>query len=102
MSKQSTMDSLRKTGGQLLQVVNRYRSITFFVILASLYGFIIWRINILSTAPASETDIVAAKQSAAPSPKIDEASAAAIINLKDNSVRVQTLFDEARNNPFNE
>ncbi len=102
MSKQLTTDSLKKSASQFLRVVNRYRSIIFFLVLASLYGFIIWRINVLSTAPPSEADIKSAEQTAVPSPKIDAASARAINNLKDNSVRVQTLFEDARNNPFNE
>lgn len=102
MSKQITADNLKKSFARVLRAVNRYRGITFFFVLAILYGFIVWRINVLSTTPPSEADIKSAEQTAAPSPKIDEASARAINNLKDNSVRVQTLFEDARNNPFNE
>lgn len=102
MSNQITMDSLKEGSLSLLRVVNKYRGLIFFLILASLYGFIIWRINTLSNAPPSQSDIAAAKQNAAATPKLDEASARAINSLKDNSVRVQTLFESARNNPFNE
>lgn len=102
MTKQITTDSLKRPIMQMLRVVNRYRGITFFILLAILYGFIVWRINVLSTAPPSEADVKSAELTAAPSPKIDEASARAINNLKDNSVRVQALFEDARNNPFNE
>ncbi len=97
-----TSDDFKKPIMQLLRAMNTYRGLAFFLILASLYGFIVWRINVLSTAPPSQADIKLAEKSATTSPKIDEASARAINNLKDNSVRVQTLFEDARSNPFNE
>lgn len=102
MSKQITVDGLKTSSLKALRAANKYRGFIYFLVLSSLYGFIIWRINVLSTAPPSQADITAAEQSAAPSPKLDEASAEAINNLKDNSVRVQTLFESARNNPFDE
>lgn len=102
MSKQITVDDLKTSALKVLRAANKYRGFIYFLVLSSLYGFIIWRINVLSTAPPTQADIAAAEQSAAASPKLDEASAKAINNLKDNSVRVQTLFESARNNPFDE
>lgn len=102
MSTQITTDNLKGAALRLLRIANKYRGIIFFIVLSTLYGFIIWRINVLSTAPPTQADIKAAEESAAATPKLDEASAKAINNLKDNSVRVQTVFESARNNPFNE
>jgi len=102
MSTQITVDDLKSQLLKLLRTVNKYRGFIFFLVLSCLYGFIIWRINVLSTAPPSQADIQTAEKSAAATPKLDEASAAAINSLKDNSVRVQTLFESARNNPFDE
>lgn len=102
MSKQVTLDDIKTSLLKLLRATNKYRGLIFFLVLSSLYGFIIWRINVLSTAPPSKADIQTAEQSAAATPKLDQASAKAINNLKDNSVRVQTLFESARNNPFDE
>ena len=97
-----TVDDLKGSLLKLLRVANRYRGFIFFLVLSSLYGFIIWRINVLSTAQPRQADVASAEQSAAATPKLDEASANAINWLKDNSVRVQTLFESARNNPFKE
>jgi len=102
MSTKITVDDLKSQLLKLLRAVNTYRGFIFFLVLSCLYGFIIWRINVLSTAPPSQADIQTAEKSAAATPKLDEASAAAINSLKDNSVRVQTLFESARNNPFDE
>jgi len=102
MSTQITTDGLKTSSLRVLRAANKYRGFIFFLVLSSLYGFIIWRINVLSTAPPTQADIQTAEKSAAATPKLDEASAKAINSLKDNSVRVQTLFESARNNPFDE
>ncbi len=78
-----------------------YRSLLFFVILASLYGYIVWRINVLSNAPPSQTDLTSAQPNV-PQPKIPSATVKKLQGLQDNSVRVQALFNEARQNPFHE
>lgn len=85
--------------GAAAQKVGAYRAFIFFLAVASLYGFIVWRINVLSNTPAS-----AAGQTAntTAQPHIDPATVAKIQSLQDNSVNVQTLFDAARENPFQE
>lgn len=93
--------SLQKQLRQLLHFINTSRSLIFFVILTSLYGYIVWRINILSNAPPSQTDIDIAQQSV-PRPKISDSTIDKLTNLQDNSVRVKALFNEARQNPFQE
>lgn len=85
----------------LAQFVNRYKAIAFFLVITTLYGFIIWRINVLSTAPASQ-EAIAEVEKAATQPRINEATIKKMESLQDNSVRVQTLFNDARNNPFEE
>lgn len=102
MSAQISIDDLKTQLLKSLRVANKYRGFIFFLVLSSLYGFIIWRINVLSNAPPSQADIQKAEQSVSAAPRLDEASAKAITSLKDNSVRVQTLFESARNNPFDE
>lgn len=93
--------SVKKRILALLRFVNRYKAIMFFLLIAGLYGFILWRINNLSNIPASEAD-VAELQNAAKQPHIKPETITRLRSLQDNSVRVQTLFSETRNNPFNE
>lgn len=76
-----------------------YKAFIFFLVVAAFYGFIVWRINVFSNAPASASEENA--QTTA-QPRIDPETVAKIQNLQDNSVNVQSLFDAARQNPFQE
>jgi hypothetical protein len=82
-----------------LSKVNAYRVFIFFLFVAGVYGYIVWRINVFSSAPADPSQEAAqtAKQ-----PHIDAATVEKITSLQDHSVSVQSLFDNARQNPFSE
>jgi hypothetical protein len=101
MKKSSNIDlnDLPALGRKALATLNVYRVFIFFLSVATLYGYIVWRINTFSNAPASTSEETA--QTAA-QPHIDPATVQKIESLKDNSVNVQSLFDSARNNPFQE
>lgn len=79
--------------------LSAYRVFIFFLVVAGLYGYIIWRINVYSNAPPSTSEVTA--QTTA-QPHIDPGTIEKIQNLQDNSVSVQSLFDTARQNPFQE
>jgi len=84
---------------KVLQKANAYKVFAFFLVVAALYGYILWRINVYSNAPASESEKTA---QTTPQPHIDPDTVQKIQNLQDNSVNVQSLFDSARDNPFQE
>ena len=93
----------RDLKGQLQQVGKQamhYRVMIFVAVIALVYGYVAWRVNVLSTAEPTSTQV--ASQLNATSPKIDQATIDKIKQLQDNSVNVQALFDQARQNPFNE
>jgi hypothetical protein len=83
----------------VLRAVSAYKAFIFFLVVAAFYGFIVWRINTFSNTPASASE---ASAQAAAQPHIDPATVAKIQSLQDNSVNVQSLFDAARQNPFQE
>jgi hypothetical protein len=89
------------TGGfkKATRQFNAYKVFIFFLFVASIYGYILWRINVYSNAPADPTQEAA---QAAKQPHIDAATVEKIQSLQDHSVSVQSLFDNARQNPFNE
>jgi hypothetical protein len=89
------MTRLRAAG----RTIGSYKAFIFFLIVAALYSFIVWRINVFSNTPASTSE---ASAQAAAQPHIDPATVAKIQSLQDNSVNVQSLFDAARQNPFQE
>lgn len=93
--------TLSKTIQKWFLVLHKYRGFIFFLLLTSLYGFIVWRINILSTAPPSTIDVAKAQQSVS-SPRIPDSTVQTLQGLQDNSVRVQAIFNDARQNPFQE
>lgn len=85
--------------GGVFRKLSGYKVIIFFLFAASLYTFIVWRINVFSNAPASASE---ASSQAVAQPHIDQGTVQKILSLQDNSVNVQSLFDEARQNPFQE
>jgi hypothetical protein len=75
----------------------RYAIILFVVFLAVVYGALLYRVNTLSSAEPTEEAVAKAS-----TPRIDPDIVNKLLDLRDNSVQVKTLFDEARNNPFQE
>lgn len=85
--------------GGLLKRVRGYAAFIFFLAVAALYGFIIWRINVYSNAPASQSEV---SSQVASQPHIDPKVVKQMQELQNNSVNVQALFNQARQNPFQE
>lgn len=82
-----------------LQGLQRYSLVLFIVLIALVYGFVLFRIKTLNDTQPS-ADAIAAQVKAAQVPHIDEAAIKQLQSLQDNSVNVKTLFNEARSNPF--
>ncbi len=101
--KPKTELDLKSLPAQLLQLgatLLRYRVLLFVLLLCGVYGFVTYRIYSLSNQPAGQEAVQAQIESLAP--HLDQDVAKRLISLKDNSVNVQALFDEARRNPFTE
>jgi hypothetical protein len=101
MSASIDTEQLHKHLNKLMTSLMRHVVILFFLILTGLYGFLVWRINILSSAQPSQDDISSAAQNV-PKPKISVEVVRKLQGLQDNSVRVQAIFNDARQNPFQE
>jgi hypothetical protein len=83
----------------LLHKIKPYSLAIFIVFVACLYGFLLLRIHTLNTAEPSQ-DSVTSQVQAAHIPHIDPQTIQQLQSLQDNSVNVQALFNQARNNPF--
>ena len=83
----------------LIGKARHYSMIIFAVFVACLYGFILFRVNSLSHAQPLEVDVSKQVQAAA-IPHIDQTVVKQLQSLQDNSVSIQSLFDQARSNPF--
>jgi hypothetical protein len=91
--------SLRQKLSNVIGSISRYRVFLFFLLLAAVYGFLLYRINTLNSAEPASGDISSTLKTVK-LPHIDQTVVQQLQSLQDNSVSVQTLFSEARNNPF--
>lgn len=87
--------------GRWLHVARLYLGVFVFLLLAGVYGFIVLQINTLSN-PVVDNSAVLSEAKSSPTPRIDDEAAKQLEALKDNSVNVQTLFEQGRTNPFEE
>ena len=85
----------------LIKWLRRYKIYLFIGFVVIVYVFIIFKGNQLSNATPSATAIAKQTQSVN-YPHIDQSTINKINQLQDNSVNVQSLFNQARQNPFQE
>lgn len=80
-------------------IVEKYLPIMAFVLIFGIYGFLILQIS-----KATQKDVVTTTSQAETIKrlKIDQASIDKIQKLEDQNVSVKSLFESARNNPFQE
>ena len=98
-NKSLDLNDLPALLGSWLRRFSTYKGFAFFLLVAVFYGFILWRINTYSNTPASQNEEAA---QTATQPHIDPSVVEKMQSLQDNSVSIQSLFDQARQNPFHE
>ena len=77
----------------------KHAKFIFIITIILISGFLIFQINRLtSQEPTAEQ--LTAQQEIIKRPKIDQATIDKIEQLEDQNIAVQSLFDSARNNPF--
>jgi len=84
-----------------LKPLLKYSLLTVILVFIFIYGLIVFRISQLTTVEPDE-DQVAEKLNGATRPKIDQQAVDAILSLEDRSVEVKAIFNQARQNPFDE
>lgn len=99
--KDASLKSLLPILLKLVRQLQPYLNVILFLVFAIVYALTIFKINSLSNAPVDQ-GAVADEAKASPAPRIDAGAAEQLQTLKDNSVNVQTLFDENRDSPFQE
>jgi hypothetical protein len=85
----------------IIGYAKRYRVILFALFLLGMYGFLIYQISVLSQ---SEPDPATVSESLSTVKRlqIDQESIDKVLELEEQNVEVKTLFQQARQNPFNE
>ena len=85
----------------LLAFLKRYSVVIFLVAICAVYGFLTYRINYLTQIEPSP-EAIAEKLNTVPRPRIDQTAIDKLNQLEAENIEVQTLFLQARDNPFNE
>ncbi|MGH7233938.1 MAG: hypothetical protein ACREF7_00630 [Candidatus Saccharimonadales bacterium] len=79
--------------------LNKYLWLVFIVLIALIYGYVLIKINgFLNTAPSSSA--IAKNLKTSDSPVINQNVVNELSQLQNNSVSVQSLFNQTRSNPF--
>lgn len=99
MKDKLKVTSIKSTVKSLLGKIQPYSLLLFVVFVGVVYMFMLLKINTLAHVEPSDTDI-ATQVKTAKTPRLDEETAQKLESLKDNSVSVKTLFEDARSNPF--
>ncbi len=94
------IDTLREQLRPISKRIAHFRILICITLVVIAYGFIILRINTLSNAQPNQSTI--ASQATSSEPHIDQATINKVKQLQDNSVNVQVLFNQSRQNPFHE
>jgi hypothetical protein len=98
-TRKPDLKSLTAKADKLLARARHFSFVAFLLLVAVLYGFVLLRINSLSNLQPSP-ESVTSQVKAARVPHIDQSTVNQLESLQNNSVSVQTLFEEARSNPF--
>lgn len=96
------MMTLKAKFEHFLRACFKWRIPLFMLLLVIVYGFVVWRVQMLANVTPTQAQIDKAQTATATSPHINQADVDKIKQLQDNSVTVQGLFDQARQNPFHE
>jgi hypothetical protein len=82
-------------------LIKRFKLAFFIGPVILVYVFIVFRGSQLSSATASQASIASQSKNLS-YPQINPTTISSINQLQDNSVNVQSLFNQARQNPFQE
>ncbi len=93
--------SLKNSSTHAARLARKHTVAIFLLFFLAIYGFLGARIITLNQVQPDQSS-VADKLKTAGVPNIDQGVLNKIQQLQDNSVNVQTLFDNARSSPFQE
>jgi uncharacterized iron-regulated membrane protein len=99
--KDIDLKSLKPLAKKLSKILRRHAVFGALMVVLLAYLFMVWRINSLASMDPSAEDQAAALTKAH-LPKVDKKAIGQIQALEKSNTQVQSLFNNARNNPFQE
>lgn len=85
----------------LLQKAREYSLFIGILVVLGTYAFLVLRINSFANVEPSQ-EVVTQQLNELQSPKLDEEAVRKIQELESTNVEIKSLFDRARDNPFQE
>ena len=93
------LKSLKKQLGKFVKAESKHTAFIGLMIVLLAYVFIVWNISNLATAEPSDDEAAVIQTQI---PKVDKNAVNQIQSLEQNNTDIHSLFDSARNNPFQE
>lgn len=81
--------------------LKKYMVFIFIITVLGLYGYLVFHINTLAQKEPDESAVIE-RLKTVQRPKIDQDALDKIQQLQAQNIQVQTLFNQARDNPFTE
>jgi hypothetical protein len=91
--------AIKKQIAKFTKAESKHAAFLGIIIVLLMYLVMVWKISGLATAELSD-DAAAIAQSNIP--KVDKKAVNQILNLEQSNTQVHSLFNQARNNPFQE
>lgn len=85
----------------LVQKLRSYATFIVFILFLGIFGFLVFRINSLVNTEPSEDAVLEGLQTIK-RPRIDEDVVEKMQQLEETNIEVKSLFEQARDNPFEE
>lgn len=83
------------------KILSRFAPLFLIIIVASVYSGLILYINNLTDVTADDDEVIEMLE-VTTRPQIDQQAVDAIEALQDQNIQIESLFEEARDNPFAE
>lgn len=93
--------NLQSLAIKYIQLFKKYAVFIFVLVGLGIFGFLVFRIKTLVNREPSETAISEKSDQNRPI-NIDQSAVEKVQQLQSSNVEVQTLFEQARDNPFQE
>jgi apolipoprotein N-acyltransferase len=97
--KNIDLKALKNRIAKFTKAESKHAAFLGIIIVLLMYVVMVWKISGLATAEPSSDDTAIVQSKI---PKVDKKAVNQILNLEQNNTQVHSLFNQARNNPFQE
>jgi hypothetical protein len=99
MKNDLDLKSIKRQVSKFTKLLGRHSAFIGLMVVLLSYVFLVWEISRLSIAEPSSDDSALVQTQI---PKVDKKAVNQIQSLEQNNTDIHSLFDSARNNPFQE